>query len=87
MITFRVLREKHGWAVRIGESMTTPFWSRPHAIREAGGMAAEIRRHGVVAEVLIEDAVSHGVTAEVLIEDAVSKEAEVADASGIRGRA
>ena len=56
MITFRVVKEQHGWAVRMGESMTTPFWSRGVALREAGGMAAGIRRHGVVAEVLIEDA-------------------------------
>ena len=55
MVTFRVVKEKHGWAVRMGESMTTPFWSQGVAIREAGGMAAGIRRHGVVAEVLIEE--------------------------------
>jgi hypothetical protein len=43
----------------MGESMTTPFWSRKLAIREAGGMAAGIRRHGVIAEVLIEEADSN----------------------------
>lgn len=56
MVTFRVAKEQHGWAVRMGDSMTTPFWSRALAIREAGGMAAGIRRHGVLAEVLIEEA-------------------------------
>lgn len=40
----------------MGESMTTPFWSRQLAISEAGGMAAGIRRHGVFTEVLIEEA-------------------------------
>jgi hypothetical protein len=42
----------------MGDSMTTPFWSRGLAIHQAGGMAAGIRRHGVVAEVLIEEAES-----------------------------
>lgn len=59
MVTFRVVKEQHGWAVRMGESMSTPFWSRRLAIREAGGMAAGIRCHGVIAEVLIEDAASY----------------------------
>jgi hypothetical protein len=55
MITFKVVKEQHGWAVRTGEQMSTPFWSRVLAIREAGRMAAGIRRHGALTEVLIED--------------------------------
>lgn len=55
MITFKVVKEQHGWAVRMGEQMTTPFWSRVLAIREADRMAAGIRRHGAVTEVLIEE--------------------------------
>jgi hypothetical protein len=55
MITFKVVKEQHGWAVRMGEQMSTPFWSRVLAIREADRMAAGIRRHGAVTEVLIEE--------------------------------
>jgi hypothetical protein len=56
MITFKVVKDAHGWAVRMGEQMSTPFWSRVLAIREADQMAARIRRHGALTEVLIEDA-------------------------------
>jgi len=35
MITFDVVKEEHGWAVRMGKRMTTPFRSREQAIREA----------------------------------------------------
>jgi hypothetical protein len=55
MITFKVVKEQHGWAVRMGEQMSTPFWSRVLAIREADRMAAGIRLHGAATEVLIED--------------------------------
>jgi hypothetical protein len=55
MITFKVVKEQHGWTVRTGEQMSTPFWSRVLAIREADRMAARIRRHGARTEVLIED--------------------------------
>jgi hypothetical protein len=58
MVTFKVVKERHGWAVRMGEQMTTPFWSRGLAVREADCIAAGIRRHGVVVEVLIEELVS-----------------------------
>jgi hypothetical protein len=54
MITFNVVRERHGWAVRMGEAMKTPFWSREIAIREANCMADSIRSHGEFAEVVIE---------------------------------
>lgn len=54
MITFNVVKEKHGWAVRMGERMTTPFWSRDLAIREANCLADAIRCHGACAEVIIE---------------------------------
>lgn len=55
MITFRVVRERHGWAIRTGEEMMTPFWSRELAIREADRMAAGLSRHGALTEVLIEE--------------------------------
>ena len=54
MITFSVVKEQHGWAVRSGACMMTPFWSRDLAIREANCLADAIRRHGQHTEVVIE---------------------------------
>ena len=54
MITFKVVKEQHGWAIRMGEGVTTPFWSRDWAIREAHCLADAIRCHGERAEVIIE---------------------------------
>ena len=54
MITFKVVKEQHGWAIRTGEGVTTPFWSRASAIREAHCLAAAIRCHGEYTEVIIE---------------------------------
>lgn len=54
MITFNVVKERHGWAVRMGERMTTPFWSRDLAIHEANCLADAIRCHGECAEVIVE---------------------------------
>ena len=54
MITFKVVKEQHGWAIRMGEGVTTPFWSRDLAIREVYRLAAAIRCHGERAEVIIE---------------------------------
>lgn len=54
MITFKVVKERHGWAVRSVASMMTPFWSRDLAIREANCLAEAIRRHGQLTEVVIE---------------------------------
>ena len=56
MITFRVVKEQHGWAIRMGEGMMTPFWSRDLAIRQANSLAAAIRCHGECAEVIVEGA-------------------------------
>ena len=56
MITFNVVKEQHGWAVRMGERMTTPFWSRDLAIQEANCLADAIRCHGECAEVIVEGA-------------------------------
>ncbi len=56
MITFDVVKEEYGWAVRMGKCMTTPFWSRKQAIREANCLAGAIRRHGECAEVVVEGA-------------------------------
>ena len=56
MITFNVVKEEHGWAIRMGKRMTTPFWSRERAIREANFLADAIRCHGECAEVVVEGA-------------------------------
>ena len=59
MIIFNVVKEQHGWAVRMDEHMTTPFWTRESAILEANSLALAIRRHGECAEVNVErDAVA-----------------------------
>ncbi len=54
MITFNVVKEQHGWAIRMDERMMTPFWSRDMAIREANHLADAIRCHGECAEVIVE---------------------------------
>lgn len=59
MITFNVVKEQHGWAVRMGDRMTTPFWSRDLAIREANCLAQAIRCHGESAQVVVEGADPH----------------------------
>ena len=56
MITFNVVKEQHGWAIRMGERMTTTFWSRELAIREAYCLADAIGCHGECTEVIIEGA-------------------------------
>lgn len=55
MISLKVVKERHGWAIRTGEEMMTPFWSRELAIREADRMSAGLSRHGALTEVLIEE--------------------------------
>jgi len=40
----------------MGERMTTPYWSRDLAIREANCLAEAIRCHGECTEVVIEGA-------------------------------
>ena len=55
MITFNVVKEPFGWAVKMGKSMTTPFRSRELAIQEANCLANAIRGHGEQIEVFIED--------------------------------
>lgn len=54
MITFNVVKERFGWAIRMGERMTTPYWSRNLAISEANALADAIRCHGECAEVIVE---------------------------------
>ena len=54
MITFNVVKEEFGWAVRMADHMTTPFGSKDLAILEANSLAKGIRCHGQCAEVTVE---------------------------------
>lgn len=54
MLTFNVVKEQHGWAIRMGERMTTPFWTRDAAVREAHCLAEAIRCHGECIDVVVE---------------------------------
>lgn len=72
MFTFKVVKERFGWAVHLGDGMSTPFWSRGLAIRGASRLCEGLRRHGAAAE--------------VIIEDEVIKAAETADPGELLGR-
>jgi len=54
MHTFKVVKEPFGWAVRVGEGMSTPFRSRELAVQEANCLCEALRRHGETAEVMVE---------------------------------
>jgi hypothetical protein len=55
VITFYVVKEPHGWAIRMGEGMTTPFWSKHMAVQAANSLARAIRCHGERTQVIIQD--------------------------------
>ncbi len=55
MLTFKVVKEEYGWAVRLGRGMATPFWTQAAAIREAHQLCERMRGHGLAAEVVIEE--------------------------------
>lgn len=57
MHTFKVVKERFGWAVHLGDGMSTPFWSLALAIREANLLCEALRRHGVAAEVTMDEEV------------------------------
>jgi hypothetical protein len=54
MITFNVVKEPHGWAIRMDHRMTTPFRSRDMAVAAANSLADAIRHHGECTEVIVE---------------------------------
>ncbi|MFI4976484.1 MAG: hypothetical protein ACHP84_18265 [Caulobacterales bacterium] len=54
MITYNVVKETHGWAIRVGEHMCTPYWSRDCAIDQALRLADTLRGHGQAAQVVVE---------------------------------
>lgn len=53
MITFSVVKEPYGWAVRSGNGMMTPVWCRAMAIEQAQRMVNTLTRHGRLAELEI----------------------------------
>lgn len=53
LITFEVVKESYGWAIRRDRQMMTPMWRRDLAVAEAERMVAALRRHGERAEVRI----------------------------------
>lgn len=54
-ISFRVVKEPYGWAVRLGDGMMTPFRSQTLALQHAKGIAEALRRRGEFAEVVVEE--------------------------------
>ena len=60
MITYNVVKELHGWAIRMGDHMSTPYWSKDRAILQANRLAAAIRWHGECVEVIIEGGALNG---------------------------
>jgi len=83
MHSFRVVREKFGWAVRLGPAMTTPFWSQAAALREANALCEGLRSHGVAAEVVVEE---RWVEDQAPEPDAVSRRATRDSAGADHGR-
>jgi len=60
VITFNVVKERYGWAIRIGKRMAMPFRLKDAAVREATCLADAIRSHGQCAEVIVESADPNG---------------------------
>ncbi len=54
MITFNVVKEQNGWAIRTSSGMTTPYRTQDAAMHEAECLAEAIRGHGECVEVIVE---------------------------------
>ena len=52
MITFDVVKEPYGWAVR-RDGMMMPAWCEAVAVAEAERMVAALRRHGQAAQLRV----------------------------------
>ena len=55
MITFEVVKEPYGWAVRQADCMMMPACSRAVALEQAVRMVAALRGLGQAAELRVED--------------------------------
>lgn len=56
MITFEVVKEPYGWAVRRDDCMMMPAWCRSMAMEEAQRMVNTLRSHGQPAQLLAQEA-------------------------------
>jgi len=54
-ITFEVVKEAYGWAVRRDRQMMTPCWCKALAVDQAQRMVDALRRHGERAEMRVSD--------------------------------
>jgi hypothetical protein len=54
-ITFDVVKEAYGWAVRRDDQMMTPCWCKALAVDQAQRMVDVLRRHGQRAEMRVSD--------------------------------
>ena len=53
MITFEIVKEPYGWAVRRDDCMMMPAWCEAVAVEEAQRMVSALRRHGQQAQLTI----------------------------------
>jgi hypothetical protein len=56
MITFNLVEEEHGWAVRTSAGVSIHFRLRGSALNAANRLADSVRRHGETVSVVIVDA-------------------------------
>lgn len=54
-VSIEVGKEPYGWAIRIGKSVKSPFWSKEAAIREANMLAGAIRLCGACVDMIVEE--------------------------------
>ena len=53
MITFEIVKEPYGWAVRRDDCMMMPAWCEAVAVEEAQRMVSALHRHGQQAQLTI----------------------------------
>ncbi len=54
-ITFEVVKETYGWAIRRDRQMMSPVWCKALAVDQAQRMVDALRRHGERAEMKVSD--------------------------------
>jgi hypothetical protein len=54
MHTFKVIKDRNGWLVLLGEGMMMPFRTQQRAIEEAQSLCDALHSHGQRADVVIE---------------------------------
>jgi hypothetical protein len=53
-LSFKVVRDQNGWAVRVGDGVSSLFRTESRATFEAKRLCEGLRAHGVAAEVVVE---------------------------------